>query len=323
MSEDYPTNTDNTSHNPTDPNLPPYTSEQWKEGHLSEDVDASTVDADKWVDERGIPYDPTAGSRTPTDGRCNAVLRHYEHRYGEYRYCAQLPKSHFTDGIEHDYCTVHDGRHNLDANAESVMQSGMAAKSRDHVYRKLDDWKRLYIYGLFEGLMGASTYEFAPEYEFSEFDFSDAPFEPDIRGQDGPQYLIEVPHATENLDREVALWAASVDGVKMELANAELIEAEMSVESTEFAQLTSPTDTDPTQEFRTLETIEEHPLNTAYSRVIKDRKKLLKYGGIEVDGETSDDTAAVQNLDSLNVIQADTSEETPLADKADRADIDG
>jgi len=320
-SERFPTNTANPNHNPTDPNLAPYTSEQWKDGHLADDIDPSAVSSDKWVDSAGRPFDPTAGSTTPTDGRCNAVLRRYEERCGEYRYCGQLPKSTFTE-CEHDYCDTHEDRASLDIKAEETLQTGMAAKSRDHVYRKLPDWQRLYIYGLFEGLMGESEYEYAPEYAPKEFDFSDCPFSPEISGQDGPRYLINVPHATESLDREVALWAAAVDGTKLELVNAEIAADEMSVETTDHAQLTSPTENDPTQEWKTLKTLKEHPLNMAYSRLIKDRKKLLQYGGIRVDGDISDDGTVVEELDSLTMVQADTSDDTPLADKAANAGIE-
>jgi len=320
---EYPTNDANPNHTPNDPNLPPYTADQWKDGHLSDKVDPSSVDSDKWVDSAGMPYDPTAGSSTTTDGRCNAVLTRYEERYGEYRYCGQLPASKFDDSVDHDYCQTHESRASLDINAEETLQTGMAAKSRDHVYRKLPDWQRLYIYGLYEGLMGQSEHEFAPEYAPKEFNFEDAPFAPSIDGQEGPRYLINVPHATENLDREVALWAAAVDGTKLELANADIAEKEMAVETVDQAQLTSPTEQDPTQEFRTIETLKEHPLNTAYSRLIKDRKKLLQYGGIRVDGETSDDSSVVSGVDSITMVQADTQDETPLADKADRAGIEG
>lgn len=323
MSDEYPTNAANPNHNPSDQYQYPMTADQWKEGHLADDVDPSTIDDDKWIDENGYPYDPTAGSKTPTDGRCNGVLVRYEERFGEYRYCGKYPLSHFTDDVDHDYCKTHADRASLNAHAEEVMQTGMASKSRDHVYRKLPDWQRVYIYGLFEGLMGQSTFEFAPEYEVKEFDFEDCAFSPEIDGQDGPRYLIEVPHATENLDREVALWAAAVDGTKLELANAEIAAEEMTVESTEFAQLTAPpSEHDPSpQEFRTIESVNEHPLNMAYSRLIKDRKKLLKYGGIVIDGETSDDGSIFEDIDSLNMVQADTQDETPLADKASMADI--
>lgn len=322
MSDDYPTNLSNPNHNPDKRREYPLTSDEWVESDIADDIDADAITSEKWIDSTGRPFNPESGSQTPTDGRCNAVLRRYEERYGEYRYCGQYPASKFNHDVDHDYCNTHEQRADLNAQAEEVMQTGMASRSRDHIYRKLPDWQRLYIYGLHEGLMGQSTFEFAPEYEVKEFDFSDCPFNPRISGQEGPQYLIEVPHATENIDRELALWAAAVDGTKMELANAEIAAEEMTVEKKEHAQLTSPTENDPTQEWKTLETLVEHPLNMAYSRVLKDRKKLLKYGGIVVEGETSDDTSVIQELDSLNMIEADTTAETPTADKAREAGLD-
>lgn len=322
MTNDYPTNIANPHHQPSDNGEYPKTDSEWADGDLADSVSPSDVSSGEWVDSRGLPYDPTAGESTPTDGRCNAPLTNYEERYGERRYCGSLPLSKFDDGVEHGYCDAHKNRAGFDTRAEEALQHGLSARSRDHVYRKLPDWQRLYIYGLYESLMGESVHEFATEYESKEFDFEDAPFNPTIEPHGDDIYRIEVPHATESLDREVALWAAAVDGVKLELANAQIAADEMSVEKTEHAQLTSPTESNPNQEFRTLETLVEHPLNTAYSRLVKDRKKLLQYGGIPVDGELSDDGGIVENIESLTMVQADTQEETPTADKARTAGLD-
>jgi hypothetical protein len=320
--EKHDTNTANPVHNPDEHRAYPLTPVEWGEPDLAERVNPSDVGSDRWIDSRGYPFNPDTGSKSPTDGRCNATVENWEERYGERRYCGRYPLSKFKDDVEHGYCEKHEKYANIDIHAEEVLQTGMSARSRDHIYRKLPDWQRLYIYGLHETLMGLSVHEFAPQYEMKEFDFTDAPFNPTVDRQDGPLYQIEVPHATENLDREVALWAASVDGVKMELANAQIIEDEMTVESADHAQLTSPTESDPTQEFKTIETVNEHPLNLAYSRLVTDRSKLLTYGGIAVDGELSDDDSAISQLDSLTVVQADKAEETPTADKARNAGFD-
>lgn len=322
--DDLPTNTANPHHSPTNKGEFPKTADEWKPGDLADGISPSDVSEGEWVDSRGYPYNPETGSKSPQGGRCNAPVDNYEERYGERRYCGQLPVSHFKNDVDHDYCRKHKGRANIDVRAEELLQHGMSARTRDHVYRKLPDWQRLYIYGLHETLMAFSVHEYSPEYELKEFDFGDAPFSPNVEGQDGPVYKIHVPHATENLDREVALWAASVDGVKLELANAQIAVDEMSVEKTEHAQLTAPPsehDNSP-QEWRTIETLVEHPLNTAYSRLVKDRKELLKYGGIAVEGELSNDDTAVRSLESLTVVQADTQDETPTADKARDAGLE-
>jgi len=322
MTDEYPTNTDHPDHNPADPNAYPKPPEQWVAGDLADSITESDVEADRWVDSNGHVYDPETGSRSPQGGRCNAVVTNYAERYGERRYCGQLPKSKFDDDVDHEFCTHHEDRAAARTSAEEMLQHGAASKSRDHTYRGLEPWDKLLVHGLHESLLGESTKEFAPAHEVKEFDFSDAAVKPARGHVEGDIYRFTVAHATEQIDREMALWAAAVDGVKMLNVNAEIAEDAMSVETVEQAQLTSPTDSDPTQEFRTIEGMEEHPLNLAYSRLARDRKELLQYGGVPVDGATSDDSAVVEGLDALTVVQADTARDAPMQEMARDAQSD-
>jgi hypothetical protein len=320
--EDLPTNTDHPEHNPRDHATYPRLPNQWYVADLADSVDAGDIDTDRWVDSNGYPYNPEAGSRSPQDGRCNAVLTNYAERYGERRYCGALPMAEIGADVDHGRCNNHAAQAQDATTAEEMLQHGAASKSRDHTYRGLDPWDKLLVHGVHESLLGDSTFDFAPAHELKEFDFTNADIEPRSGHVDGSVYRFSVAHATQHIDRAMALWAAAVDGVKMMNVNAEIAEDAMSVESVEQAQLTSPTEADPTQEFRTIETLKEHPLNLAYSRLARDRKELLQYGGVVVDGATSDDSAVVEGLDALTVVQADSGGDSPMQQMAREANDD-
>lgn len=232
------------------------------------------------TDDHSRQFKPFAGNLEPSEGRCNVRLTDWEDRYPEVRYC-WLKYPH-----QSNFCTVHKHREKLQMRAKEALQSGLSAKTRDHLYAKLDGWQKLLAHGLHEDLLSDSQYEFAPEYKTVEFDFEDADFEPEVE-QDGSVYEFEVPYATEKVDRSLNLWAAAIDEVKKMRVNAIITEKDMRSKTTSNAQLTSPTENDPSQEFKTIEEWSEHYLNLPYSRLVRDRKDLLAYGGIEVEGETS------------------------------------
>jgi hypothetical protein len=246
-------------------------------------IDVRELDADgQLTDRKGRQYSPFAGNIKPIEGACNARLNNWAERYPRPRYCANTV---LTDS---GYCRIHD---NLrpQMNAKEALQHGLAAKTRDHVYNKLDPWKQLMAHGLHEDLLDRSRFEFAQEFTTREFDFSDVEVEPDIREQDGPVFEFDCVYATEHVDRSLTLWAAAMDSVKMLHVNSIITADEMRVKQTSEAQLTAPPsehDSSP-QQFKTIEEWGEHYLNLPYSRLARDRKELLKYGGIVIDGETT------------------------------------
>lgn len=239
-------------------------------------------DGEDAVDSRGLPYNSDSGATMPTEGKCNALLTYWRDRYGEPRYCS---RNQLTD---HDYCRLHKSREALDMRAEELLKHGFFTKTLDHLYEKLDPWEKVFSHGLFETLMGESKYEFAEEYEQRQFDFSEADVVPSVAGDDDV-LRVEVAYPTAHGGRALALFNAAMDKIKMTKINAIIAEDNMQTTSTEHAQLTSPTDADPSQTFQTIEEVSEHHLNLPYSRLVRDRKELLKEGGVEVDGET--DTA--------------------------------
>jgi len=187
--------------------------------------------------------------------------------------------------------------------AKEMLQHGAYTKTREHLYDKCDVWNKVLMHGLFESLLAESVHEFSTEFEEREFDFSD---EDDVPPQanDDDILLLEVPHATEKLDKAKALWCAAVDTVKAINVNAKIAEDMMEVESTEHAQLTSPTEEDPSQTFKTLTEKKEHHLNLAYSRLIRDKKELLSYGGV-VTGTEADEESNSKIIEEFTTVEAE------------------
>lgn len=241
-------------------------------------------------------YNPFAGNLEPRLGEynfCNAPLSNYSERYPEIRYCPL----YLNDQENDQFCRNHKSRKNLMKTAEEALQTGVYSKSLDHVYENLGAWQQLFGWGLFESLLGESTYEFGEEYKQMEFDFSDEEFEPDGVADDGT-FICEVAYPTQHLDPSLSLFAAAMMGVQIIEVQSKVMdetgedEGMMESKTIETAQLTAPPseyDSSP-QEFKTLETWSEHHLNLPLSRLITDRTKLLKRGGVTVDPEDKDDS---------------------------------
>lgn len=258
-------------------------------------------------DEYG-QYDTDAGGTEREEGLCNAPLRHWKSRYGEPRFCRRLPHKKFDDSVDHDYCNIHSGRVNIDMNAEELLQHGFFTETVDHHVHHLDPWRRVFVHGTFEVLMGDSRYEFAPEYETKTFDFTDSEIVPSQANEDDT-LDVEVAYPTDHANRAIVLFIAAADELKMLDMQSRIMEvgdgAGMGeVSSTEYADFTSSTvpgegGGEP-KAWQTLEEVSEHHLNLPLSRLVKDHKELLKFGGVEVDGETTEDASAI-SLDLDNV----------------------
>lgn len=257
-------------------------------------------------DEHGT-YDEDAGSTTPVEGRCNAPLRHWESRYGELRYCTCLKESVFND-VDHDYCKVHSGRHALEMRAQEALQHGFYSKTVDHHYDKLDAWEKTVVHGLFESLMGDSHYEFSPEYETKVMDYSECDLVPSVADEDDTLEL-DVPYPTEKGDRAMSLMVAScmtltamdMQGTIMDSTGGTgMGEATTNAEA-EYVGY----DESSSKTFETLEELEEHHLNLPLSRVTRDRKELLKYGGVNIDGETGQAPESNYEFGDFDIEEAD------------------
>ena len=268
------------------------------------------------VDSNGRGYDPDTGNPEPVDGRCNALLTNYEERYGEPRYCGKVIPQRNGEYL-HQTCKNHRGQEALMKSAEELMQTGAFSQTIDHVFDKYPAWKKVTAHGLFESLMGQSTYEYAVEYEPKSFDFSDSDFKPLFVDQDGDslydendQLEILVGYPTEYSDQALALYQASIMSIMqvdvlstINDAKVENADRPMESKTTDYAQLSAPpNEHDPSpQEFITLESWSEHHLNLPYSRLIKDRPKLLEFGGVVTDAEPEQGDTSSLSIDDIEL----------------------
>jgi len=297
------------------------------EENLHDDIDPKDVDDGKVLDDEGIPYDPDAGSTSPTEHRCNALLNKWRQRYGEPRYCQQCPMGMDSRiDVDHDFCEHHKGHATIETISAEKLTHGISTKTREHFFDKLDVHKQVYAYGVFESLMGDSEYEFAPEYDNQLFDFSEAPFTPDIADKDD-RVLVQVPHATQYKDREIALLAAAIDSIKMMDAQSIIAESRMRTKETSEAEFTTATVVGEggggtPKSWQTIEEYTEHYLNLVYSRLVRDRASLLEYGGIETDADQDGTDVAITDLDALTEPEPDFGTDTPINDRVEGTDIE-
>lgn len=276
-------------------------------------------DNGKLVDEESNSlYSVFNGNLSEKEYGCNAPLDGWRWKFPEKRYCGISIRS------DDEYCKSHKGRanegtHILDnMDAEEMVQTGFFAQTVDHTYEGIDPYKRVFAWGLFSSLMGESVKEFAPEEDIRYIDFSNSTEIPDEADEeDGVEVTVKYP--TQYLDAALALFNAAVDAVKMLNVQPRLLDEDnggvMSTKSTSHAQLTAPpSEHDPSpEEWKTIDEITEHPLNLPYARLVKDRERLLKRGGVIVDPSEDDD-----NTDEDIEVTLDVTADPEVDDKHEK-----
>jgi len=263
----------------------------------------------EFEDEYG-EYDADAGMKEPEEGRCNALLKNWQARYGEKRYCGHTPEGfppynatnfNLEEAKEAGTCKRHKYKEVYRMQAKEFYQHGGYTKNRELLYDKVDPWNQIVMHALHQSLMEDSVHEFAPDFKERSFDFSKSDYEiPDDAPTDEENNVVlEVAYPTENIDRGKVLWAAAVDGVKAENVNAQITEDMM--ERTTYADSEYNHETG---EWNKLEEKAEHHLNIAYSRLITDREKLLSYGGV-VTGTKADIEENTQVIEDFQLVEPD------------------
>jgi len=256
-------------------------------------------DDGKLTDSMGNIYPPFSGEKEPVTHKespvCNFPLHNWRDRYPNIRFCGQYCQG--TDGGNDHYSNCYNHKKMSTKSAEAHLQSGLFTKTVDHMYDSLNPWKKLVGWGTFESLMGESAYEYAPEYEERQLDFSGEPIIPDDCNEDGI-LTVKMGYPTDHGDRAVSLYVAAMKTVQMIAVQPQIMAENpeegvgmMESKTVESAQLTAPpSEHDPSpQQFKTLETVSEHHLNLPLSRLVTDRPKLLEYGGVPTDAEATDD----------------------------------
>lgn len=227
------------------------------------------------IDSYGNSFCPHWGSFEPIDGRCNAPLNKWRIRYGKPKYCQQYSN----DG----YCPKHNSQEHLDMRAQELFKHGLHARSLKNVYEKIVPEKQALMWALFDDLLDESIFNFDADYREISIDCSGTDAVAHFPVDDEGMLNIEVPQPTEYNDRSQSLFLAAIDGVKMLNAQETIL-----IDGLEVSEVTHA-DLKEDETYETIDQFSEHHLNLPYSRLTRDRKELLEYGGVGVD-EASDDT---------------------------------
>lgn len=227
-------------------------------------------------DEHG-DYNINAGTTSPKQGRCGAVLRHTMSRYGEKRYCGQLPEKTFVEGGS-DFCRLHKGL--MEKHRENF-KTGAFVKSYEDLFDYLPAHKKMVAIDLFRDLMEESKFDFEEEDSAWEIDTSEADW------WDGDSVEVEFPLPTAHQYRAKSLWYAALEFIKIENVDVQIFkDAHNSKYATgERLKVVGVNDDGEAQYDK-----DEHHLNTTLSRMIKDHQTLLKTGGVSTD--TAEDNGA-------------------------------
>lgn len=280
-------------------------------------------DEGRLEDKNGHGYSPWAGNLEPqyhpNDEYCNVPLNKWRLRYADVRYCRR--RVYFGTDVE-QYCETHQAKEYMKS-AEEHVQTGLFTETVGHLYEDLSPWKKLMAWGTFESLMGESTYEFAPEQEAEDLDFSEQDIVPDGVDEEG-RLEVEFSYPTDHVQPAQSLYVAAMQQVTMMQVQSQVLwegqredgteEGVMETRSVEKAQLTAPPsehDSSP-QVFKTIETWNEHHLNLPLSRLIKDQPRLLEMGGVSTDPD--DDSEDYDTDDIVLEIDATGSKEDAQTD---------
>lgn len=262
--------------------------------------DADEHHPDDWsgefeLDNNDREYNPYQGSVTPTEGRCNAPLDNWDERYGETRYCMRLPMSTFvSDGS--DFCKVHKGREGLMERAADAFTHGLFSKTIRHTFEKLQPWQQLTALGWYDAYLQESQFDFDPEFETHDIDFTEhdgeLPIEIDASLDEDGCLSVDVPVPTQHHNRCYALYRAAIMDVKSGLAERTILEGDDGIMERE-------TVVSVTDDGREITDLEEHHLNVPLSRLDNDRSELLAFGGVTIKADEDDVSVNVESPGEL------------------------
>lgn len=235
-----------------------------------------------------------AGSTEPQDGRCGAPLTDYERRYGEIRFCTQMPESTFVDDGS-DFCKTHKSREALMERAHELFEHGYFASNYVNFAGKLSGEKFLFAVEMFDGLLDQSRFDFEREVDERAIDTSDSEY------INEDKVSIELPFPTSNTYKFQAqeLWYAALASVMQQNMHETVFEDGVSQRTIAQSADMEGKITDTKYER------EEHHLHLPISRVTKDIKEHLKNGGVEVGSEDESGTLTFQKNDYTLSVEPD------------------
>jgi hypothetical protein len=243
------------------------------------------TDAPVLEDEHG-EYVLDRGSTTPTEGKCNAVLRSTWSRFGERRYC-QMPQGWRNTDNDSEFCRWHSERKYL---RDHVMEKRLTHGAYVESYRRLLNvmplHKKVTVIALFKSLREESVHDFdgedGPETYEVEVDASDVSWYSD------DEAIIDIPIAQgEKRTREKALLKAACEFVKMESIDEQIFEDAFDADETGLGEKEFVVDV--TESGETITAEDEHHLNPPVSRMMKDFKDCMAFGGVAMNPDGDDE----------------------------------
>lgn len=260
-------------------------------------------------DEHGeFKLSPMTGAAEPQDGRCGAVCTYTQERYGETRYCTQMPESTFVDDGS-DFCKTHKSRDALMKQAQELFKHGYFATNYINFAKKLTATKFLFAVEMVGGLFEMSQHEFEIVQEERTIDTETS----DLIEEDAVSVELPIP-TTDTLSFQAdQLWQAAL--AEVEINNMREVVFEDKMEKQRIAQSADMegkiTDTKT-------ESVEHH-LHLPISRLTKDIKEHLQNGGVSLEDDDGGVITFQQNDYTLDVEPEET-DSTPTQDSSETAE---
>lgn len=258
----------------------------------------------KGLDDQGeFEIDPPRGMDEPQDGRCNAVLRRTQQRYGETRYCGMLPVGTFGDATDYDhaeYCKNHQPYAISMERASELVRHGAFGQNYVVFEKALEPHEFIFSVEMFGGLLERSQYDYDVTEKRRKIDTTDS----DLINDDEVVVTLPMPDNPQYEQAAQELWFLCLD---------EIVEQRMQririTQGVDSNHVVATADDDGVITDRIEERSESH-LNLPISRLSKDKKERMKMGGIEV-GVDEDDSAVTfeRNEYTLDVSEMEPEEE--------------
>lgn len=221
------------------------------------------------VDPSDLKYDP-----------CNCVLKYTFKRYGERRFCTGMSGSNF--GLDFDTCKHHRAREHEDfmkAQAEKF-KHGAFAQSHESIYQYMEPHKRVIANELYKSLVSQSRFNFDEDIVDLNIDVSNVPF-----GGENDTLVMKHPVPENNEIQCKALWFAALDFMSMQDMREEQFREAFDNENVDSVgerwTVVASGDSGPVYDK------DEHHLNLPISRLQKDYKQHLEFGGVLSEDEDS------------------------------------
>lgn len=242
-------------------------------------------------DEHGeFKLDPLRGASTPEDGRCGAVCKYTQERYGQTRYCTAMPESTFVDDGS-DFCKRHKSKEALMKQAQELFEHGHFAVNYVNFSKRLSPTKFLFAIEMVGGLFEMSQHDFEIAKETRTIGTKDTI----LIAEDAVDVELPIPTNVTLSFQADQLWQAALAEVEMNNMREVVFDDKM-----EKQKIAQSADMEGKITDTKMESVEHH-LHLPISRLTKDIKEHLQNGGVHLDDDDSGVVTFQQNDYTLDV----------------------